>query len=536
MAKAPLSKIVEMLSDADDEKRVAAALVLGEIKARGPEVQTGLIALLDDSGPARRYALRALARIGARKAKGKIFPLLATRDKGVREAAIAAIVSMGDDVVTTLSERRVEAGIDERRAIDAVLAQLGGTDAFSSLLSGLSSSSEDAAAASASTFKQTLESADRPTRAAHLRAILRALNNTDSAIARQTLVKMIGFFHDPKTTPKLLEVARANHEDARVRQEALIALRFAARDADKKTTTKIAGALVDAAEAEDRALAQTALLSLGSIPLPAGLAERLAGLAAHEDDGRATFVIQMLGHRDEAAAVNALLASLQSGPHRRMEAAARALESKSGLSAMLVQALADTDDPLRVRPIAKLLMARPDDLTTAQKKSLHASMTWWIDVDDGAFTQMAELAFRKDSAGTTDLLRALQKKLKRSPSRSDERLLALRALGRSRTATPEDHYALAATLLMESALDPRKSARASDPALNALLMLSGRGFTVGRSLTKDKSLTFEAQYYVGFHFAEAGHPLGEELLEHVAQKAGRRKIARDAKNKLKLLR
>ena len=38
----------------------------------------------------------------------------------------------------------------------------------------------------------------------------------------------------------------------------------------------------------------------------------------------------------------------------------------------------------------------------------------------------------------------------------------------------------------------------------------------------------------GFHFAEQGHPLGEELLRVVVDKGGRAKIAKMAKSKLAL--
>ena len=44
-----------------------------------------------------------------------------------------------------------------------------------------------------------------------------------------------------------------------------------------------------------------------------------------------------------------------------------------------------------------------------------------------------------------------------------------------------------------------------------------------------------ALYYVGFHFAEAKKPLGEELLEEVVKKGGRTKVGKMAKNKLALL-
>ena len=68
-----------------------------------------------------------------------------------------------------------------------------------------------------------------------------------------------------------------------------------------------------------------------------------------------------------------------------------------------------------------------------------------------------------------------------------------------------------------------------------LSSLLSRGFDVGSALRKDKSLELDALYYVGFHFAEAKKPVGEELLEEVVKKGGRTKIGKMAKNKLALL-
>ena len=68
-----------------------------------------------------------------------------------------------------------------------------------------------------------------------------------------------------------------------------------------------------------------------------------------------------------------------------------------------------------------------------------------------------------------------------------------------------------------------------------LAALLSRGFDVGTALRKDKSLDLDALYYVGFHFAEAKKPLGQELLEEVVKKGGRTKVGKMAKNKLALL-
>src|SRR5579883_1134267 len=133
-----VDKIVALLESDAIEKRIAAAIVLGEIRAKGADVTDGLAKTLD-SGIAllQRHALEALARVGAKKAVPRILPLLAAREEDVRRAAVEAMVSVGDDVLPTIRARMGEASAEERRSIDAILAALGGKDAFHVLLDGL---------------------------------------------------------------------------------------------------------------------------------------------------------------------------------------------------------------------------------------------------------------------------------------------------------------------------------------------------------------------------------------------------------------
>jgi hypothetical protein len=110
----------------------------------------------------------------------------------------------------------------------------------------------------------------------------------------------------------------------------------------------------------------------------------------------------------------------------------------------------------------------------------------------------------------------------------------MRLLCRSEGCTDEDRYTLAAAELTRGAQDTRPAARAGDESLRLLGALLDRGVDVGTQLRKDRSLELDHLYYVGFHFAEEGHPVGEELLRLVADKGGRTKIGKMARSKLAL--
>ena len=82
-----IDKIVDLLSSEALERRIAAAIVLGEIRAKGTVVVDALAGALDTGiAPLQRHALDALARVGAKRALSKILPLLTARDEDVRRA------------------------------------------------------------------------------------------------------------------------------------------------------------------------------------------------------------------------------------------------------------------------------------------------------------------------------------------------------------------------------------------------------------------------------------------------------------------
>src|SRR5262249_19067409 len=101
-----IQRIAKLLSDDDIDKQLAAAIVLGELKAKAPEVVAGLDKLLGSGvPPLQRNALDALGRIGAKKSLALIFPLLTAHAEKVRRAAHGTIASVGEDVVPLIQKR-----------------------------------------------------------------------------------------------------------------------------------------------------------------------------------------------------------------------------------------------------------------------------------------------------------------------------------------------------------------------------------------------------------------------------------------------
>jgi HEAT repeat protein len=563
IAMSDVDKIIRLLASDALEKRIAAAIVLGEIGAKGPAVVDALSKALDSGVPLlQRHALEALARAGASRGVPRIAPLLGAREEDVRRAAVAAMVSVGEGVLPFLQERRVSATADEKRSMDAVLAALGGTDAFHVLLDGLLSSQAEAAKAAAIAVRQRVRDADGRQRRGYLIETEKFLRKAQKipqqsgggAGAIAAGVKILGYLEDERAIPTLLEFAKAKKNQPAVRQEAFIALRFllSPKDGERKRTSKESpdasaaiAALVDAAEDEDRSLSQTALHTLSSLRLPGSVAKRLEKLTVHPDLERARLALEMVGRQaGEAHATVLVNVVATTRDKRRAEIAARCLavaegdepvapgaaEVRDDAIAPLAKALLGCDDPDRAWLLRNVLRPSAKSIPDALRKQLLGEALARMEKGARNWEPVLGAARDADARGVAESLRAHALKLRKT--HADRAVTVLRVLCRSEGATDDDRYHWAVAELARGAHDTRAGARESDESLRLLTSLLDRGVDVGARLRKDRSIDLEHLYYVGFHFAEAGASLGPELLQAVVDRGGRAKIAKMAKSKL----
>jgi HEAT repeat protein len=535
-AMGDIDRVIALLKGASVEKQIAAAVVLGELGVKNAKCTDGLALLLESPIPlVQRHGLDALARLGAKKAVPRIFLLLASHDADVRRAAQAAVASVGEDVVPTIRARMPEAGPEERRALDAILAELGGKEAFSTLIAGLAEKEGEAAHAAALALRQRLKGADARERRTYLAETEKFLaKKTKEALAPNAVaaaIKILGFLEDPDAIATVLKYAKDEKAPALVRQEAVIALRFALGEG--KAPAKVVEALLDAAEAHDRTLAQTALHTLGALPLPPPAIKRLEKLAHSPDPARSAFVIALLGKQETPEATKALVDLVLTAERRRAEMAVGELEGKELAAGPLARALAEAKDVDRAWLLRNVLRPLAKKIAPALRKELLETALDRLAAGERGWEALFDVVRDADANAVALALRALAAKLRKQGA-LDKAATVLTLLCRSEKATDDDRYAVASLLLGKSGKDTRPAARAGDEALGMLSSLQSRGYDVGGALRKDRALDLEQLYYVGFHFSEEGIPLGEELLEQVVDKGGRAKVAKMAKNKLAL--
>ena len=533
-----IAKIRALLASQAHERQIAAAIVLGEVGAHDAAVIDALAgAAAEGVAPVQRHALEALARLAhgktARRVIPRLLPCFASREESVRRAAIDAAIAFGDEAVTPVRQRLASAtDAVERRALEEVLGRVGGKDAFTALLAALETPDPDSARAAALAMRQRVKDATPREKSGYLAQVtklLRAKGRASKKSANPALVagglKILGYLEDPAALPTLLAFARDKRQPLPVRDEAIVALRFTARG---KAGARVAPALMELAERAPAELARPALYSMASLEIPNALVGRLRKLALGAEAERAMLAIERLAQIPAPAAADALAGVLAATADRmRAEAAAGALGARPEGPLALARALLAVRDAERAALLARLLRPRIRALaegSPAGKKLAKAVLANALTrIGDGqAADALLPLAREIDRDAASDGLRALAARLQKRKD-GDGALEVLRLVGHAADATPDDGYALAAAELR---------AGRRDEALAIVQQLVERGFDVARALRKDRQVSPEQRYQVGFVLVERRQPAGEEILADLAG-AGRNKIATMAKAKLK---
>jgi hypothetical protein len=539
-SNALVGKIKALLASQAHERQIAAAIVLGEIGAHdAPVIDALASAATGGVAPVQRHALEALARLvggkGARRVMPKLLPCFASREDPVRRAAIDAAIAFGDQAVAPIRQRlAASTDVIERRALEEVLGRVGGKDAFAALLAALDTPDVEAARAAALAVRQRVKEATPREKAGYLAQVTKLVKaqgkrTTKKKDGNPALVagglKILGYLEDAAALPTLLAFARDKRQPAPVREEAIVALRFTARG---KAGARVAAALMELAERAAAELARPALYTMASLEIPNALVGRLRKLAAGAETERALLAIERLAQIPTPAAADALAGVLTATQDRmRAEAVASALGARPEGPLALARALLAVRDGERAALLARLLRPRVRALTEgspAGKKLAKALLADALGrIGDGqAAEALLPLAREIDRDAAGSGLRALAAKLQKRKD-GDRALAVLRLVGHAADATPDDGYALAAAELR---------AGRRDEALAIVQQLVERGFDVAGALRKDRQVSPEQRYQVGFILVERRHPAGEEILADLAS-AGRNKIATMAKAKLK---
>lgn len=537
----PLERIAKLLDDESPRKRIAAAVVLGELMVKDAAVVSRLVQMAKD--PIDAYAeaaVEALGEIRAIKALPVFFDSL-MRGKELSARARAAISALGEDALPEIRTRLVNATPEVKAVLSQLLPALHGRQSFEMSLEGLRDQPWDAINKVALSVRQearTMSEAERRVMKTQCEKFLAKKKSDADEPAVRGIIKILGFLELAETQELIISYLGPRQPPA-IRMEATTALRFAlAKGPSKKALRRLMELLLDA----DPLVGRAARDSLTVLKIGPEFADELAELCASEIGEVALWAISHLGAlavSEKGAAgklaAKTLLPVARSPERARAEAASKVLAELPGGDSLLAEALADADDETGAQVLADVLGPISAALAKKDVKRLLEAGGKNLTKHLAVARKQLEPVRAADPEAWAEVLREKAKSLqKKDPARAEA---IGQMLGRSMVATPEDRFGLVVQQLTHSSLDPHPRARQRDPSLGELEKLHKEGFKIGEAVSKEKKLSDEARYYVGVHFAEKPmfelKNIGAEILEGLS--AGKTKIAKAAKNKIKLL-
>jgi HEAT repeat protein len=530
-----ISRIAQMLEDESTHKRMAAAVVLGELKPKDAAAVAALCkAATDSSEGLAAAALSALGAIGSMKALPVVLDSLA-RAGDVQKEAARALSALGEEALPAVRDHLKDATPEVRAAVAGAIQVGGSRQSFEIALEGLRGQSWEAANRVTLALRpevKGLSPADRKSLLKQLEKFVSMKRVQEDETALRAALKVLGFLELTDASDTLLAHLSSRQGPA-VRIEAATALRFAlAEGPSRKALRRLMELLAD----EEQLVARAARDTLTVLPLADELAEDLAECAVSEDSEVAFWAITRLGGMGGKVAQKALVPVAAGKDRARAQAAAKALSALEDGPRLLAQALTDADEEVGAQVLAEALQPVARRLGKKEIAALLKAGTKDLKGAVAVARRKLEPVREVDpEAWATTLRDAAGASTKKDASRA-EVLYGL--LSRSPLGTADDRYAYARLLLSRSSKDPHPKARQRDPGLLELQKLATEGYPLAQTLQKDKTLDDEERYYLGFHFAESHVPeeqaVGYDLLEAIAQ-SGKGKLKKAAKNKLALL-
>jgi hypothetical protein len=364
------------------------------------------------------------------------------------------------------------------------------------------------------------------------------------------LLRLIGYLARPENRSLLLKYA-APDQPRPIRLAAIAGLRRIVAQAEAKGTEKVIEALIDFADGNDFAVVQAAVDTLRGARIPEAQAKPFAALAKSKNVAAQKLAMERLPAGGGASAIKALIDALGGDDPTARDAAGRGLAKAPEAVLPATRALLAATDEHVARRYAGVVRSHRghvsqqaiDELVERVRDDMELHARGKATADQIVLERvLAELIADIAPARHVELLFDRARRLRKA-GKSVEAFGSLRPLLRSRadidTAIDDEQRFLLAVLALEAAGEGLlRSTHTDDPVFEQFARLAAKGFPVATRLTRESEISDEAIYALGFRLLESGDgrndDLGAELLQGIIEERPRSKLAKAARNKLKL--
>jgi hypothetical protein len=533
-----VQQILTLVEKGTVEQRSAALLVLGALKLDNAAVVKAVAAVLNHSNPVLKdFTLRYFEAVRSKTAVPHLLKLLEDSEKEIQERAIRLLSGAGQVAVQPLIRQaasatrmgqlnaaRVLCAVGGKAASKALLKMLAaGTDEFNKALCDLMTPAmrklgpkeQEPFYEEIETFALSLDvKQQRPA----VVSAMRLLGQLGRPQARRWFFKFIGPDHHPTLRSHalvaLLHCLRQQH----LRKEEHAVLFTLLEETDFSEVTRLALELLDAHD------------------LPEDSRPTLSRFLESPHPEVQKFALRKLGDFSSPATVRTLVEQLGDPDYRRRDVAASSLRKIPEARTALIKELVACHDASKAWSIAELLPSFEgkwrQDYSESLWKRLHAAVI----AEERIQTAYLHVLKHADSGYVYEQLASHGTRLAKTKKYKDAAAF-LAPLKEFSEFKPEHKYYLAVAHLKIHAHTIASHRQHPGVELMADLYRNS-AYPLFEILKKEKGLSPEEIFSLGFSLVERPgeeRSLGKDLLEHVAGKFPRKKIGRNAKNKLKLV-
>ena len=362
------------------------------------------------------------------------------------------------------------------------------------------------------------------------------------------LLRLIGYRAQPASLPLL--IAHVSEDLPRsIRLAAIAAMRRVVAATEAKGTDKAIEMLIALAGSSDLVVAQAAIDTLAGARVPERLAKAFAALVKSKNPAAQKLAMSRLPAGGGASALKALIEALAGSDLPARDAAARGLAKAPEAVLPLARALCAASDPEVARRYAVLIRQHREHVPRAAADEMAETAARHLDTRGKAADEAALLArvlletlAQVAPQKHVEVLFNHARKLRRA-GKPVEAFGALRPLLHSPTdldsAIDDDQRFVLAVLGLEAIGQGILRATGADgPVLEQFARLYQRGYPVAKKLAREKDVGDQEVYALGFRLLESqtgiDQEFGAELMQGIIDERPRSKLARNARNKLKL--
>jgi hypothetical protein len=533
-----LKAVLGILDGADVEARCAALLVLTRIGADEDKVVGTVAALLAAPNVVvRDFALGYFEAVRPADGLAPLLPLLDSEDDAQRRRVVKILTEYGNSAVAAARKLLKEPPRRRLNAIIDLCASVRSGNALDVLFGFMAGDDFEANRSACDAIIATLPALNDKARADLFeRAGKLAAQAKGHRSALVAAAKLFGALADERARRPLFAMLDAREPQV-VRTHALAALVSSLRG--QELSAKEIDALLPLLEGDDEAgVLRPVIRLLEDQNLDRQYLGPLNKLAESAQPSVKRFAVQKLGSFDSAGVVKTLIGYLTDDSYARRDQSAASLRNLPAARSALMKELLACEDERKAFTLTEVLLAHDRSWKRDVQDALWKRLENAIEKrDDRLHAPFFHFLDALDSAATSDRIRSRIEHLRKA-KRWPESLRWLALIKDSPALDDEMRYARALSDLKAHRRKIGGILRRNDVALETFRMLATSTFPLVERLRRERVVDPDELYFVAFHLAEGrgeDRSVARELLEHLADKHGRTKVGKAARNKLRLL-